>query len=71
MQGPGVGVEDDLGEAGDDEAEVCAGVLCDHHGGLLPLQALGHQAGEVEDVPHVAQPSTAAQPRQPLVRQQT
>ena len=71
MQCPSVRLEKDLGQAGDDEAEVCAGVLCDQHGGLLSLQALGHQAGDVEDVPHVAQPSTAAQPGQPLVSQQT
>ena len=28
VQGPGVGVQDDLGQAGDDEREVGAGLVC-------------------------------------------
>ena len=67
VEGPGVGVDDDLGEAGDDEAEVGAGVLGEEDGGLLPDEALGGETGGVEDVPDVGQPPAGAQPGEPLV----
>ena len=56
VQGPGVGVQDDLGETGDSEAEIHAGVLCEEDGGPLNLQALGSQTGDVQQVSHVTQP---------------
>ena len=66
VQGPGVGVQDDLGQAGDDEAEVGAGVVGEEDGGLLPLETLSRQAGRVENISHVSQPATSAQPGEPL-----
>ena len=66
MQGPGVGVEDDLGQAGDDEAEVGAGVVGEEDSSLLPLETLGSQAGCVEDISDMRQPTAASQSGEPL-----
>ena len=66
VQGPGVGVEDDLGQAGDDEAEVGAGVVGEEDRGLLPLETLGRQAGRVKDISDVRQPPAASQSGEPL-----
>ena len=35
---PGVGVEDDLGEAGDDEAEISPSLFTQEDSGLLSLE---------------------------------
>ena len=38
VEGPGVGVQDDLGQTGDHEAQVGASLVSQHDGGLLSLE---------------------------------
>ena len=53
---PGVGVEYDEGEGGDEDAEVPSLGLHHQHRAPLPLQQLRHQARRVQRLLHVRQP---------------
>ena len=68
VDGSGVGVEDDLGEAGDCQAEVHTRCLGQEDSGLDSLQTLSSETGGVEDVLDVGQPPAGGQSRHPLLR---
>ena len=68
VQCPRVGLEDDLREAGDKEADINPRGLGQEDGGPDFLETLCGQAGDVEDLLDMGQPLAVGQPTHPLVQ---